>query len=60
MPTITSLAEKLEAFAHTMWTTFILCLARLEQSTLSKTYSAWFVAKVTGEVISGHCTCMAG
>ncbi len=28
--------------------------------TLSKTYSAWFVAKVTGEVISGHCTCMAG
>ncbi len=28
--------------------------------TLSKTYCAWFVAKVTGEVISGHCTCMAG
>ncbi len=27
---------------------------------LSKTYSAWFVAKVTREVISGHCTCMAG
>ncbi len=28
--------------------------------TLSKTYSDWFVAKVTGEVISGHYTCMAG
>ncbi len=28
--------------------------------TLSKTYSAWFVAKVTREVISGHCTRMAG
>ncbi len=28
--------------------------------TLSKTYSAWFVAKVTGKVISGHCTCMLG
>ncbi len=28
--------------------------------TLSKTYSDWFVAKVTGEVISDHYTCMAG
>ncbi len=28
--------------------------------TWSKTYSAWFVAKVTGEFISGHCTYMAG
>ncbi len=28
--------------------------------TLSKSYSAWIVAKKSGEVQSGHCTCMAG
>ncbi len=28
--------------------------------TWSKTYSAWFVAKVTGEFISGHFTYTAG
>ncbi len=28
--------------------------------TLSKSYSAWIVAKKSGEVQTGHCTCMAG
>ncbi len=28
--------------------------------TLSKSYSAWIVAKKSSEVQSGHCTCMAG
>lgn len=28
--------------------------------TVSKTYSAWFIAKKEGEIVSGHCTCMAG
>jgi len=28
--------------------------------TLSKRYSAWIVATKSGEVQSGHCTCMAG
>lgn len=28
--------------------------------TLSKSYEAWVVARESGEVLSGHCTCMAG
>ncbi|KAJ8403209.1 hypothetical protein AAFF_G00354260 [Aldrovandia affinis] len=34
--------------------TIVLSTVKLEQVKLSKTYTAWFIAKKEGEVVSGH------